>query len=404
MYNKQQNNVDDLFGSEEEEEEKEEKSQRRILKRADSFKHSEEERDFDEPIQDLQQDDYGYNEYEEERKQHRVEVELNMPALPIPTSTDGKYYLAKLPRFLDINLRPFDPTTLELEVPEDVTEAEQLESIRQQVESTIRWRHRIDENGAEKIESNSHFVEWEDGTKSLMIGKECFDVVTKSMQGKEYTFLLAHQTSSGVLESHTQFTDHMTFQPSAVQSLTHRHLTAHIANKHVKQTRTKMFYTESDPEKQKQELEAQENERLRAAKKLENQRRRTEIQFNTTSSSRLRDYDYGDDEELEDDVNGGSRRGGNGGYTGGRRGDKYDEDFVVDDEEYDEEEERRMEQRLSHVKQSGMNKYNNKRGYSDEEEEEVEDINDEEEDEDEEEVVVRRRKKRHLDSDEEDDE
>lgn len=50
---------------------------------------------------------------------------------------------------MDINLRPFDPTTLELEVPEDVSEAEQLESIRQQVESTIRWRHRIDENGVE---------------------------------------------------------------------------------------------------------------------------------------------------------------------------------------------------------------------------------------------------------------
>ncbi|CAO3613258.1 unnamed protein product [Cunninghamella echinulata] len=335
-----------------------------------------------------------------------------MPALPIPTSVDGKYYLAKLPRFLDINLRPFDPTTLELEVPEDVTESEQLESIRQQVESTIRWRQRIDENGAETIESNSHFVEWEDGTKSLMIGQECFDVVTKTMQGKEYTFLLAHQTSSGVLESHTQFTDHMTFQPSAVQSLTHRHLTAHIANKHVKQTRTKMFYTESDPEKQKQELEAQENERLRAAKKLENQRRRTDIQFNTNASTRFRDYDYGDDEELEEDPHGGSaisRR--NGGYTGGRSGNRYDEDFVVDDEEYDEEEEKRMEQRLSHVKQSGMSKY--KRKYSDDDddeeeeeeeedvEEEVEDINDDEE---EEEVIVRRTKRRHLESDEDDDE
>lgn len=46
-------------------------------------------------------------------------------------------------------MKPFDADTLQLEVEEGMNESEQLESIRQQVESTIRWRAKIDENGDE---------------------------------------------------------------------------------------------------------------------------------------------------------------------------------------------------------------------------------------------------------------
>jgi RNA polymerase-associated protein LEO1 len=46
-------------------------------------------------------------------------------------------------------MKPFEAETLQLGVEEGMNESEQLESIRQQVESTIRWRARIDENGDE---------------------------------------------------------------------------------------------------------------------------------------------------------------------------------------------------------------------------------------------------------------
>lgn len=44
-------------------------------------------------------------------------------------------------------MEPFEPESLQLEVQEGLTESDQLESIRQQVESTIRWRQEVDENG-----------------------------------------------------------------------------------------------------------------------------------------------------------------------------------------------------------------------------------------------------------------
>ncbi|KAI8876249.1 Leo1-like protein, partial [Backusella circina FSU 941] len=120
-----------------------------------------------------------------------------------------------------------------------------------------------------KLESNAHLVEWEDGRVSLMLGTECFDVSVKPMGDHEHAYLLAHQTGSGALESQTEFTDHMTFRPSGLKSDTHRHLTAQIADKQVKKNKTKMYFTEKNPELVKQELENQENERLRAQKKLE---------------------------------------------------------------------------------------------------------------------------------------
>jgi RNA polymerase-associated protein LEO1 len=90
---------------------------------------------------------------------------------------------------------------------------------------------------------------------SLVLGSEYFDVNVKAMSSEEHHYLLAHQTSSGILESHLRFTNNMSFRPSDLKSDTHRNLTAQIADKHVRKTRTKMFMTEEDPERVKHEAE-----------------------------------------------------------------------------------------------------------------------------------------------------
>ncbi|KAI8069400.1 Leo1-like protein-domain-containing protein [Gongronella butleri] len=378
---------EDLFGSDEDEDDDDIPSTPlKKLKRADQMPSVTGLSDVEEsprsPASLGSADDDDEADFEDKPQQKIVEENLSLPALAIPSSIDDKYYLAKLPRFLEIEQAPFDPNTLQLQVEEDATEEEQLESIRKQVEATMRWRVVEDALGQESYESNAHIVEWEDGTKSLMVGEECFDVVTKNMAGREHAFLLAHQTENGALESHTQFTDHMTFQPSDLRSMTHRHLTAEIAGKHVKKTRTKVFFTEMDPEKQKMELEEQENERLRAAKRLDAKRRRAEMQFDLgpRTSRRMEE----EEEELGIDS-----------YVD----NEEDDDFVVDDDAVDEEEELRREQRLANVKSSGMDKYRRQAVDDEEEEEEEEEEMDEEEEEDE--VVVRRHKRRQqLDSDE----
>lgn len=241
-------------------------------------------------------------------------------------------------------------------------------------------------------------MEWADGRKSLMLGGECFDIVTKKVGKDDHSFLLAHQTGSGALESQTEFTDLMAFMPSGLKSDTHRHLTAQIAHKEVKKNKTKMFFTEKDPELMKQELESQENERLKAQKKLELQRRKVDMRYGDMGSSSRRNNEFGDFDTTTDYS---SSRYSNNAFASAQQ-DRYEDDFVVDDDEYDEEEERSRENRLSQVKKAGMDKYNKRSRYSDEEEEEEEEDNDygNDDDEEEEEIVVRRHKRNRLLSDE----
>jgi RNA polymerase-associated protein LEO1 len=48
--------------------------------------------------------------------------------------------LAKLPRFLDIEVNPFERDEFEVQIEEGLTAAQEQEAIREQIESTIRWR------------------------------------------------------------------------------------------------------------------------------------------------------------------------------------------------------------------------------------------------------------------------
>ncbi|KAG2184530.1 hypothetical protein INT43_000439 [Umbelopsis isabellina] len=382
--------IDDLFGSDESDSEAKPARKRRVLS-DNSESDQEAEEKLNENDMDAQE---GDEEDDRAFKRQRIEVELTMPELPLPSSKDDKFHLAKLPKFLDIEPTPFNPETFD---PSEEGEMPPPDIIRRQVESTMRWRQVVDENGKLATESNARLIEWEDGTMSLLLGSEYFDVNVKPMSNEEHHYLLAHQTSSGILESHLKFTNNMVFRPSDLKSDTHRNLTAQIADKHVKKTRTKMFMTEQDPELVKQEAEMAEQERLRAKRKLESSRRRAEDRY---SYDRPLRYEY-EDEEV--------------GGAGGR--DEYDEDFVVDDdivEEEEEEKERRREERLSNLKKSGMDKYR-RRGRADEDEDEEDDDDEEEEEEEEEEddeadltpeeedrISSRKAKRRQVLSDEED--
>ena len=64
-----------------------------------------------------------------------------------------------------------------------------------QVENTIRWRYSTDESGNEVRESNARIVRWTDGSMSLYLGGEIFDIYKQSLQG-EYSHLFVRQGRS----------------------------------------------------------------------------------------------------------------------------------------------------------------------------------------------------------------
>lgn len=50
------------------------------------------------------------------------------------------------------------------------------------MENTIRWREEIDSEGNTVKESNARFIKWSDGSLSLHLGSEIFDVYKQPLQ------------------------------------------------------------------------------------------------------------------------------------------------------------------------------------------------------------------------------
>lgn len=89
----------------------------------------------------------------------------------------------KLPNFLSVETRPFDPNTYEDEIDEEETlDEEGRARLKLKVENTIRWRERFNENGVFVKESNARFVRWSDGSLSLHLGSEIFNVHKQPLQ------------------------------------------------------------------------------------------------------------------------------------------------------------------------------------------------------------------------------
>lgn len=173
-------------------------------------------------------------------------------------------------------------------------------SIKLKVENTLRWRWIKDEFGqdvraylptptsflcgTQRRQSNSRIIRWSDGSLSLRLGKELFDinqtvdtsggVIRQSIGGSQstsqstpsasqppnvksqgLTYLVAQHKRSEVLQAEAVITGYMTLRPTGMQSETHRMLVRAVGQKHSKVARLRMAPEPTmDPEREKQEL------------------------------------------------------------------------------------------------------------------------------------------------------
>ena len=61
------------------------------------------------------------------------------------------------------------------------------------VENTIRWKIGFNEEGRAIKESNARMVRWSDGSYSLHLGNEIFDVQKHTLQGVDNNHLFIRQ-------------------------------------------------------------------------------------------------------------------------------------------------------------------------------------------------------------------
>lgn len=210
-----------------------------------------------------------------------------------------KRYFVKLPNFLSIGTNEYHPDYYDDEIDDDEKrDAEGRARLKLRVENTIRWRKAKDEDGNEIAESNARIVEWSDGTMSLHLGSEMFDINEKSMGENSHIF--ARMGLRQGLQAQAILNSKLSIRPNSTESFTHRKLTLSLADRSQKTQKIRMLNNPGqDPEARLGELSKQEDDKLKATLRRETKQRRIQerSQVGGPNASYL-EPDY--DEEDED--------------------------------------------------------------------------------------------------------
>ncbi|KAK1339065.1 hypothetical protein QTO34_019738 [Cnephaeus nilssonii] len=190
----------------------------------------------------------------------RIEVETPF----FRSDLGNELHFVKLPKFLSIEPKPFDPQYYEDEfADEKVLDEEERTRLKIKVENTMRWRVRWDAEGNEIKESNTRMVKWSDGSMSLHLGSEVFDVYKASLQGNHSHLFVREDTG---LQGQAIFKSKLTFRPHSTDYATHKKMALPLAGRCSRTQKIRILpIAGRDPECQRTEKIKKEKERLRAS-------------------------------------------------------------------------------------------------------------------------------------------
>lgn len=327
-------------------------------------------------------------------------MELEIPRFPASHAPDAETYFVRVPAFLTIDAHAFDSAQFLRQAEGRQQQDEQAgvgaavaakrsEMYKSKNQNTIRWKFGRDAATGQMIkQSNARFVRWSDGSLSLQVGAEMFEVEAKPNPD---TFLTMSHPQQEILQTTALLNRAMKFIPYSTSSNTHMQLTEELREQNSLGNATVgNVATTDDPEKIKLAALRAEEMTLKARRKLESKRRQLEARegFGDGGGSSTRRSNAGTPSGASghyDDDDGPISGSGRASHY-----DRYEEDdgFVVQDEDEDDEDDARAK-RLTALKRQGADKYKNKkRDYSDGDDDEDEDggAYDESEEEEEEEA------------------
>lgn len=140
---------------------------------------------------------------------------------------------------MSVETRPFDHDIYEDEIDEEETlDEEGRARLKLKVENTLRWKETFNDNGKVVKESNARFIKWSDGSMSLHLGSEIFDVYKQPLQG-DHNHLYIRQGTG--LQGQAVFRTKLTFRPHSTESFTHRKMTMSLADRSQKTSGIKVL-------------------------------------------------------------------------------------------------------------------------------------------------------------------
>jgi len=233
----------------------------------------------------------------------------------------------RLPNFLSIEPKPFDARTYDAELDDDeLVDIEGRTRMKLKVENTIRWRNIKDpETGEVKKQSNAKIIKWSDGSMSLYLGSEKFEIEDQTAMPNVHLF--TRQGAS--LQAQAAFKRKFAFRPVTTDSLTHRKITMNMADKSNRTQKVKMVTDVGmNPEKARTESIKKEEEKLRTMARKQAAQRRTRDRTREAgiSSGFLEGYDSDGDDNVGAIKRsyGDSRKAGNHSYGAGYDSDDSD--------------------------------------------------------------------------------
>lgn len=239
------------------------------------------------------------NEQQEEREKTPIpETKIDVEIPRIVSDLGRDIHFVKLPNFLSVETRPFDPETYEDELDEEETlDEEGRQRLKLKVGNTIRWRRFINDKGETIQESNARFVRWSDGSLSLHLGSEIFDVYKQPLQS-DHNHLYIRQGTG--LQGQAVFRTKLTFRPHSTDSYTHKKMTLSLADRSQKTSGIKILsQVGHDPEAERAENLKKEEEALRQL-----MRQRKPIKSGKRTKRAPGGGGYGDHEEESADEGG----------------------------------------------------------------------------------------------------
>mmetsp|Transcript_5596 Transcript_5596/g.6309 ORF Transcript_5596/g.6309 Transcript_5596/m.6309 type:complete len:311 (-) Transcript_5596:284-1216(-) len=230
--------------------------------------------------------------------------------------------MTKLPNVVAIQPTAFDEAYYD--------ENDEEEQYKGYVHNMVRWRYKRDENGglvrdgegSLVRESNSKLVKWSDGSFTLHIGKESFDIQNVDSSNSDgftglngYVYLSqkatfrnaedekeeeeSQQNGGTVLECIAPVASRLVAKPSSLQSDAHKSLTVAVRQRTTKKAKIAAYMTEEDPEKLKQERIKYNTD----ADKLKQRKRTTGSSNHRRNPGMNRSYLEASDEEGYDTTN-----------------------------------------------------------------------------------------------------
>lgn len=96
----------------------------------------------------------------------------------------------------------------------------------------------MDDTGQVHKNSNARMVRWSDGSMSLHLGNEIFDVYKQPLQG-DHNHLFIRQGTG--LQGQAVFRTKLTFRPHSTESFTHKKMTKTLADRSQKTSGIKIL-------------------------------------------------------------------------------------------------------------------------------------------------------------------